>query len=443
MDDRLILAANLKKIRYEAGLTQEQLAEIIGIGHKSVSHWENGRNYPNRENLRKLLKAFPNLHISDELAEESLIRSAGGLHWRINEPIGWGNESPELRTGIELFKLIVEQQCDWQVINQMPEYLSVTVTKLRRLLKKALVSKTVELLGVERDVELEGALQKKYGSQLRQCIVAKLSLPSDLLVDPTLRTEAVAFLGAKEAYSALPNNGKVGLTGGTTIARLVDLIPYASSPLSGLEWVPLVATKPDPLRLATAANTLAARMAHNQPGTKAYFLPFVSADRRGVEYLAQCNGSEAEELKAAHDVLEQARNVAAVFMSVGTPRLRTEEDAYLGLGLPDLLELYAQMLEKEKCVGEVLLYLVNEQGQRCGSPEAQRANDAVTYAINLADLESIAEYGTVWLLSGTPDKASITHAALKGKLANCLVTDSATAQALLPLGTTEEGARAH
>lgn len=37
-------AANLKELRSLAGLSQEELAERIGIASKTLSYWENGHN---------------------------------------------------------------------------------------------------------------------------------------------------------------------------------------------------------------------------------------------------------------------------------------------------------------------------------------------------------------------------------------------------------------
>ena len=38
--------ANLKKARKRCGLTQRQLANLVGAKHNSVSNWETGQNEP-------------------------------------------------------------------------------------------------------------------------------------------------------------------------------------------------------------------------------------------------------------------------------------------------------------------------------------------------------------------------------------------------------------
>lgn len=45
--DRLMdIGAKLKGARNDAGLTQEQIAEALGVSRQTVSNWENGRTYP-------------------------------------------------------------------------------------------------------------------------------------------------------------------------------------------------------------------------------------------------------------------------------------------------------------------------------------------------------------------------------------------------------------
>ncbi|MBP1544786.1 MAG: helix-turn-helix transcriptional regulator, partial [Oscillospiraceae bacterium] len=41
-NDMLKLGENLKSYRTKRGLTQEQLAEVLGVSAQAVSRWENG-----------------------------------------------------------------------------------------------------------------------------------------------------------------------------------------------------------------------------------------------------------------------------------------------------------------------------------------------------------------------------------------------------------------
>lgn len=51
-----LLGKRIKEIRKSKHLTQEQLAEYIGIETSSVSNIENGRYFPTAENLDKIMQ---------------------------------------------------------------------------------------------------------------------------------------------------------------------------------------------------------------------------------------------------------------------------------------------------------------------------------------------------------------------------------------------------
>ncbi len=53
-----LLGKKIKEIRKSKKLTQEQLAEYIGIETSSVSNIENGRYFPTAENLDKIMQVL-------------------------------------------------------------------------------------------------------------------------------------------------------------------------------------------------------------------------------------------------------------------------------------------------------------------------------------------------------------------------------------------------
>ena len=55
---KLKLAQNLRKLRLEKGLTQEQLSEKMGVSCQAVSRWETGTTYPDIEMLPALADLF-------------------------------------------------------------------------------------------------------------------------------------------------------------------------------------------------------------------------------------------------------------------------------------------------------------------------------------------------------------------------------------------------
>lgn len=45
---------NLRKLREKAGLTQTELGAKVGVATKTIWSWEQGKNIPHRERLKKL-----------------------------------------------------------------------------------------------------------------------------------------------------------------------------------------------------------------------------------------------------------------------------------------------------------------------------------------------------------------------------------------------------
>lgn len=63
------LAENLKKIRKENNLSQEQLAEKLSVSRQSVSKWESGQAYPEMDKVLQLCKLF-NVSVDDLLNQD-------------------------------------------------------------------------------------------------------------------------------------------------------------------------------------------------------------------------------------------------------------------------------------------------------------------------------------------------------------------------------------
>ena len=58
MDIKKLLGKRIQEIRKSKGLTQEKVAEIIGMEPASLSNIENGRFYPTSENLEKIINTL-------------------------------------------------------------------------------------------------------------------------------------------------------------------------------------------------------------------------------------------------------------------------------------------------------------------------------------------------------------------------------------------------
>ncbi len=56
-EEEFALAAALIRVRSDAGLTQEQLAELMGTKQEVIARWEGGRVLPSTRTLTRLAKA--------------------------------------------------------------------------------------------------------------------------------------------------------------------------------------------------------------------------------------------------------------------------------------------------------------------------------------------------------------------------------------------------
>lgn len=63
----------LKAIRIEKGLSQKQLADMVGISQPSYSNIENGKRNPTVKTLKKIVKAL-NCNIEDLLEEDKEVQ---------------------------------------------------------------------------------------------------------------------------------------------------------------------------------------------------------------------------------------------------------------------------------------------------------------------------------------------------------------------------------
>lgn len=76
-------AENLRKIRKERGLSQEELAEVLKVSRQAVSKWEQGIGYPEVEKLLLLLNKL-NISLDQLMSEGSAcIRQEPGASGKI------------------------------------------------------------------------------------------------------------------------------------------------------------------------------------------------------------------------------------------------------------------------------------------------------------------------------------------------------------------------
>ena len=62
-------AENFKKARTAAGLTQQQVADALGLDRSAIAHYETGDSMPNARNLQKICELM-NITLNELLIEK-------------------------------------------------------------------------------------------------------------------------------------------------------------------------------------------------------------------------------------------------------------------------------------------------------------------------------------------------------------------------------------
>jgi putative zinc finger/helix-turn-helix YgiT family protein len=80
----LLTPVEIKVIRENAGLTQSQIADKLGIGEKTYTRWENGKSLQNKssDNLIRLFAMDPSSLERIESQRTSGVQFLGGLDYR-------------------------------------------------------------------------------------------------------------------------------------------------------------------------------------------------------------------------------------------------------------------------------------------------------------------------------------------------------------------------
>ena len=65
----MTFAENVKMLRKQAGMSQEQLAEKLGVSRQAVTKWETGAGIPDIENIMAISMLF-DISIDDLLSNE-------------------------------------------------------------------------------------------------------------------------------------------------------------------------------------------------------------------------------------------------------------------------------------------------------------------------------------------------------------------------------------
>ncbi len=100
MDLKKDFGMRLKELRSKKGITQYQLAELVGIDPKHMSHIETGRSFPKADLIEKFAEAlgieYTNFFKTEHFKDKKILRE------QINNYLNKANEE-ELR---KIFKII-------------------------------------------------------------------------------------------------------------------------------------------------------------------------------------------------------------------------------------------------------------------------------------------------------------------------------------------------
>ncbi len=80
-----MLSERIYQFRRKSGLSQEQLAEKVGVSRQAISKWESGASTPELEKLLELSKCF-NITLDELVKEETVNRGANEIPQKAEPP---------------------------------------------------------------------------------------------------------------------------------------------------------------------------------------------------------------------------------------------------------------------------------------------------------------------------------------------------------------------
>ena len=153
----LSVGANIKRIRLERNLTQEEVAIHLGVSAQSVSKWERGEGYPDIESLPSIANYFgisvdELLGVSQKEREEKYNNI--NSNWMYNNKNGFHSENVALmREALKVFPndalLLVQLSTSLEKLDGTPE------EKQKYLLESIAVQE--QIINYCDDCEVRGA----------------------------------------------------------------------------------------------------------------------------------------------------------------------------------------------------------------------------------------------------------------------------------------------
>lgn len=104
MDTKKLIGARIKELRKQAGLTQEQLGELVDLDARHLSRLEVGKHFPSLDSLERIAVAL-NVPLA-EFFQFSTDESSAALRAYISRFVKGANVA-QLRLAVKAIKLVV------------------------------------------------------------------------------------------------------------------------------------------------------------------------------------------------------------------------------------------------------------------------------------------------------------------------------------------------
>ncbi len=260
---------------------------------------------------------------------------------------------------------------------------------------------------LKRSIKLETELKRRFG--LKEALVV-VDLYNNENTDISIKR--IGEMTASYLEEVLKDGDSIGLSWGRTMHQAVRQL-NPQSPRK-IKVVQLVGNSTDDYNLETDATTLVQRMAQAFQGTAArlYAPMYVSSDIVRRELLKE---------PIIRKTMEQMRKVDYVLTGIADVSAEHPMSTWAGY----LTDDKRRELVRKGAVGYLCGHFLDRDGNELADP----INNKII-GISFEDLKQVPH---VIAAAGGIDKTNAILAALKGKLINCLITDSRIAEKLLAM----------
>lgn len=293
---------------------------------------------------------------------------------------------------------------------EIAQMLFFSKAKVSRALRVAREENIVEFhinYPLKRSAGLETELKNRFG--LEEALVVEDLYDNQ---DSDISIKRIGELAAGYLDEILKDGDCIGLSWGRTLCQTVRQLK-PSSPRK-IQVVQMTGNSTDSYTLEMDATTLVQRMAETFQGSasKMYAPMYINSDIVRRELLKE---------PLIQKTIQQIRNVDYALIGIADMSLDKRLNSWAGY----LTENKKRELVKKGAVGYSCGYFFDKNGEKLQDP----INSKII-GISFEDLKQVPY---VIGVAGGVDKTHAIYAALKGKLMNCLITDSRIAEKLLAL----------